>query len=84
MGIRLVMTDAQSYDATRTAVFLLAAIHAVHPDKIRIGGSFDRLAGGAALREAIVRGDKPEEIVDTWKKPLAAYQERVKPFLLYQ
>lgn len=45
-GIRLVMTDPQRYDPTAAAVHLLAAIQSVHPDRIAIGGSFDRLAGG--------------------------------------
>jgi uncharacterized protein YbbC (DUF1343 family) len=83
-GIRLVMTDARSYDPVRTAVYLLAAVRAVHPDRIRIGGSFDRLAGGSALRTALLRGDAPGVIVTSWLPGEAAYRERVKPFLLYQ
>ncbi|MES2306202.1 MAG: DUF1343 domain-containing protein [Gemmatimonadota bacterium] len=83
-GIRWVMTDAKVYDPTRTAVHLLAVIGDVHPDKIRIGGSFDRLAGGAALRTALVRGDSPASIVATWLPGEAAYRERVQPFLLYR
>ncbi|MEO5797922.1 MAG: DUF1343 domain-containing protein [Gemmatimonadales bacterium] len=84
VGIRLVMTDAKLYDPTRTAVFLLAAVRAVHPDRIRIGGSFDRLAGGAALRTALVRGDDPASIVAGWQAGEGTYRERVKPFLLYR
>lgn len=83
VGIRLVMTDAKSYDPTRTAVYLIAAIRAVHPDRIRIGGSFDRLAGGATLRTALLRGDSPATIVASWLPGEAAYRERVQPFLLY-
>ncbi len=84
VGIRLVMTDAARYDPTRTAVYLLAAIRAVHPDRIRIGGSFDRLAGGPALRIGLLRGDPPARIVASWSPGEAAYRERVKPLLLYR
>ncbi|MGH7594444.1 MAG: exo-beta-N-acetylmuramidase NamZ family protein, partial [Gemmatimonadales bacterium] len=82
-GIRLTVTDRRTFDPTRTAVFMLAMIRAVHPDRIRIGGSFDRLAGSPTLRTALLRGDPPQRIVDSWRHALAAYRRRVRPFLLY-
>lgn len=84
VGIRLVITDRDSYDPTATAVHLLAAIRAVHPDRIRIGGSFDRLAGGRGLREALLRGDSPAEIVASWQPGLEAYRERVRGMKIYE
>jgi uncharacterized protein YbbC (DUF1343 family) len=80
-GIRLVVTDAQRYNPTEAAVYLLAAIHVVHPEQVAIGGSFDRLAGGPALRLALLRGDAT--IVASWWPALDRYRARVKPFLLY-
>lgn len=82
-GIRLVITDRRAYDPTATAVHLLAAIRAVHPAEIRIGGSFDRLAGGPTLREALLRGEPPATIIAGWDAGLARYRDRVKPFMLY-
>lgn len=84
VGIRLVLTDARVYDPTRTAVVLLAAVRAVHPDRIKIGGSFDRLAGGPALRLALLGGVAPDSIVAGWKADQARFEERARPFLLYQ
>lgn len=84
LGIRLDITDRTRYDPVRTAIHLLAAIQAVHPTQIRIGGSFDRLAGGAALRTALVGGDAPDAIVAAWSDDLAAYRSRVAPHLLYR
>ncbi len=83
-GIRLIVTDRLTYDPTATAVHLLSAIRAVHPDEIRIGGSFDRLAGGPTLREKLLRGDAPATIAASWATGLTAYRERIKPFLLYR
>lgn len=83
LGIRLEITDRTRYDPVRTAIHLLAAIQATHPEQIRIGGSFDRLAGGSSLRTALVRGDAPDAIIATWSDELAAYRERITPFLLY-
>jgi uncharacterized protein YbbC (DUF1343 family) len=82
-GIRLTVTDRKTFDPTRTAVFMLAIIRSVHPDRIRIGGSFDRLAGGPTLREALLRGDTPEEIVASWRPGIATFRVRVRPFLIY-
>jgi uncharacterized protein YbbC (DUF1343 family) len=83
MGIRLEATDVRRYDPTAAAVYLLAAVQAVHPGAVAIGGSFDRLAGGPALRLALLRGDAPATIVASWRPALERYRTRVKPFLLY-
>ena len=83
-GIRWQVTDRKRFDPTVAAVHLFAIIRSVHPDRISIGGSFDRLAGGPVLREALLRGDAPEAIVATWAPALAAYRARVTPFLLYR
>jgi len=83
-AIRLEVTDRRSYDPVRTAVILLAAVQAAHPDRIGwIARHFDRLAGGPALREALAAGRAPEEIVGGWAGELAAFRERRKPYLLY-
>ena len=84
VGIRLVMTDARSYRPVEVAVHLLALIRAVHPDQVALGGSFDRLAGGPALRLALLRGDAPAAIMASWRPALVRYQHRARPFLLYR
>ena len=83
-GIRLTVTDRRIFDPTETAVFMLAILRSVHPDRIRIGGSFDRLAGGPTLREALLRGDDPQHIVASWQPGIEAFRIRVRPFLIYQ
>ncbi|HEX9895926.1 MAG TPA: DUF1343 domain-containing protein [Gemmatimonadales bacterium] len=84
VGIRWVMTDQARYDPVRTAVVLLKAIRDVHPDQIRINPrSFDRLAGGPGLREALEAGLSTDRIVAGWKVPTARFRERAKPVLRY-
>ncbi|HVX87394.1 MAG TPA: DUF1343 domain-containing protein [Gemmatimonadales bacterium] len=84
VGIRLHVTDRRRYDPTVTAVYLLAAVQAVHPDKIGfLVRGFDRLAGGAELRTAILAGEAPHRIVERWKGGLERFLERRKPFLIY-
>jgi uncharacterized protein YbbC (DUF1343 family) len=84
-GIRLVLTEAQRYDPTLTAIVLLATIRRVHPDSLGIRAPhFDRLAGGTALREAILAGRDPFAIATEWEPALAAWLARRQPALLYR
>jgi uncharacterized protein YbbC (DUF1343 family) len=83
-GVRLRVTNRDGYDPTRTAVELLAAVQAAHPDRIGwIPAHFDRLAGGPALREALQRRVPSESIVAGWKPALAAFAARAAPIRLY-
>jgi uncharacterized protein YbbC (DUF1343 family) len=83
-GIRLVLTDPKAYDPTLTAVVLLATIQRIHPDSLRIRpAGFDRLAGGPALREAILAGRDPFAIVEEWGPARAAWLAHRSPVLLY-
>ena len=83
-GIRLQLTDRNAYDPTATAVHLLAAVRAVHTDRLGwIPKHFDRLAGGAVLRQQIEAGTAPEAIVRGWEAGLRRFKERRREFLLY-
>lgn len=84
VGIRLHVTDRRRYDPTVTAVYLLAAIQEVHPDKIGfVVRGFDRLAGGDGLRTALLAGESPRRIVEQWKEGRERFLERRRPFLIY-
>jgi uncharacterized protein YbbC (DUF1343 family) len=76
--------DRRRYDPTHTAVALLAAIRAAHPDRLRFWErSFDRLAAGPALRRAIVAGGAPGAIWQSWEPALARFRRLRAKYLLY-
>ncbi|HSE28592.1 MAG TPA: DUF1343 domain-containing protein [Gemmatimonadales bacterium] len=82
-GIRLRVTDRAAYDPTATAVHLLAAVAARHPD--RIGwrpAHFDRLAGTDRLRLDVAAGRSAAEIVAGWAGPRGAWERRISPIRL--
>jgi uncharacterized protein YbbC (DUF1343 family) len=84
-GIRLQVTDRRVYDPTQTAVRLLLAVQSIHPDRIGwIPRHFDRLAGTSSLREAIVAGRPVEQIVSGWTAALRRFEDRRRPYLLYE
>ncbi|OLC06031.1 MAG: hypothetical protein AUH42_06430 [Gemmatimonadetes bacterium 13_1_40CM_70_11] len=83
-GVRLRVTNRDRYDATRTAVALLAAIRAVHPDSFQFHPqSFDRLAAGPELREAVAAGRAPADIWRAWEAPLTRFRATRAKYLLY-
>jgi len=83
-GIRLVLTDPAAYDPTFTALVLLDAVRAVHPDRIGIDPPrFDRLAGGPTLRQALSAGIGPAEIEAGWRDDRRVFLERRRAVLLY-
>jgi len=83
-GLRLRVTDRRRYDPTKTAVALLAAIRAVHRDSLRFNAArFDQLAGGSALREALVAGRAPATIWGSWEEGLERFRRERGKYLLY-
>jgi uncharacterized protein YbbC (DUF1343 family) len=84
MGIRLTVTDRQRYNPTRLAVLLLSAVRAVYPKEFQFKNeSFDRLAGGPALREALIAGREPWQIWTAWEGDLARFRAVRAKYLLY-
>ncbi len=84
-GIRFIMTDHRTYDPIRTALVVLEAVIAVHPDQIGfLPKSFDRLAGTAALRANLEAKRPVGAILASWQAELERFRHRVRPFLLYR
>jgi len=83
-GIRLRVTDRDSYDPTVTAVHLLRAVWRRHPGRMGwIEAHFDPLAGGPLLRREITAGADPGTIVGPWRDARAAFDRSVAAYLLY-
>ena len=83
-GVRLKVTDRATYDPARTAVALLAAIRAAHPDSFHFrDDSFDRLAAGHELRLALLAGKSATSIAAGWAGALAKFRKSRAKYLLY-
>ena len=84
-GVRLEVTDPESYDPTRTAVAMLVEAR-------RIAGArwewntahFDRLAGSAGLREGIEAGAAPDALVAEWGAALEGFAGARERSLIYR
>lgn len=84
VGIRLAVTDRESYNPTATAVHLLTSVKAFHPDRFQwIPAHFDRLAGTSVLRTAIQSRTGPVAIVRSWQPALEEFVDRRAAALIY-
>ncbi len=83
-GVRVVVEDRDRVQAARVGTALTWAIAKVHPDSLRLNARvFDERFGAAWGREALLRGDDPDEVIDRVQPEIVAFQRRIRPYLLY-
>ena len=86
-GVQLHVTDADAFLPVRTGLALLKAIHDLYPAGFRFAPGtpsfFDRLAGNAWIRQAIVHGDSVEAIEARWQPGLRRFEQLRARYLLY-
>ena len=83
-AIRITVTDRSALQTARLCAALLSAVHRVHGDQLTLQlPRFDREWGSPQAREAILRGEDPDAVIDSTYGPVYAFRERVRPYLLY-
>ena len=83
-GVRIIIEQRDRVQAARIGASVLWALHKTAPDSLRITATtFDLRFGASAAREALLRGDDPDEVIDRMQPGLVAFQRHVKRFLLY-
>ena len=84
-GVRIVVTDRGSYHAGRTGAAVLWALARTSPDSLVVRGpAFDERFGRPAMREALLRGEDPDEVVARDDAAVEAWRRDLAPFLLYR
>ena len=84
-GVRLILTDRDAYDAGRTAAAVLWAVQRANADSLVVNArSFDERFGRPAMRQAILRGEDPDDVVLRDADAVAEWQRKVAPFRLYE
>jgi uncharacterized protein YbbC (DUF1343 family) len=83
-GLRFRVTDRERYDPTRAALALLAALRRLYPDSLQLRApTFDGLAGGPALRAALLAGAASETLWAKWDRDLERFRVLRGKYLLY-
>ena len=92
-GVRLIVTDRETYRPVATSMRLMAMIRKLHPNDFqwrssRAAGtgaetfSLDRLTGSTKIRAAIENGTL-DALLAEWDKDAERFREMAKPYLLY-
>jgi uncharacterized protein YbbC (DUF1343 family) len=83
-SLKLRVTDRTTYDPTRTAVAVLAAVKAFHPDSLEIRSRrLDERAGTDAIRLALDDAAPASEVWASWEAALAEFRQARQRYLLY-
>jgi uncharacterized protein YbbC (DUF1343 family) len=83
-GIRMLVTNRNSMQPSRIGAALLWAIAKVNPNDLKIQDrTFDERFGSARIREALLRGDDPDAVIDGEYKAVFAFREKARKYLLY-
>jgi uncharacterized protein YbbC (DUF1343 family) len=84
-GVKIVVTDRDRVSVARLGAALVWAIIKTSPDSLKFHDSvFDERFGAARVREALLRGDDPDSVIDRELPAMVAFRESIKPYLLYR
>ncbi len=83
-GVFMKVTDRDSYEPVKAAVYMLAAAKKLFPDSLKWRErSIDRLSGTPNFRKAIDAQMAPDKIVEMWNESLEKFKAIRAKHLLY-
>jgi uncharacterized protein YbbC (DUF1343 family) len=84
-GIRIAIINRSSMQSARVGAALLWAINKTSGSSLTINDrAFDLRFGAARVREALLRGEDPDAVIDREYREAYIFRERARRFLLYQ
>jgi uncharacterized protein YbbC (DUF1343 family) len=84
-GIKLVVVNRSSLQAARVGASLLWAISKTAGSKLTIQNrGFDLRFGSPSVREALLRGEDPDVLIDREYKSAYAFRESTRQYLIYR
>jgi len=84
-GIGITVINRSALQSARVGATLLWAIRKTAGDKLTIQNrGFDLRLGSPSVREALLRGDDPDVIIDREYKAAYAFREKTRQYLIYR
>lgn len=84
-GIRILVTNRTSMQPSRVGAALLWAINKTSGADMKLTDrAFDLRFGAAPIREALLRGEDPDAVIDREYAKVFQFRERVRRYLLYR
>ena len=83
-GVAIHITDQKQVTPIEIAVWMLQLLIDKYPNEFEFRDThFDRLAGNATLRDALLTGIPRNDIIETWSAEVKRFRELREPYLLY-
>jgi uncharacterized protein YbbC (DUF1343 family) len=83
-GIRIEVRDREKIRAARVGAALLWALGRVHSDSLKLNANtFDLRFGVARAREALLRGEDPDGVIDRETPSAVTFEQRARRYYLY-
>lgn len=84
-GVFFHVTNRRKFQAVRSGIALVAALHALYPTQLTFRDKgFDRLAGTPQVRTMIRSGSTVDEIAASWSIPLEKFLALRRHYVLYK
>lgn len=84
-GVRVLITNRNGLQPSRVGAALLWAINKTSPNELKlVDRTFDLRFGAPRVREALLRGEDPDAVIDREYKPAYDFREKTRRYLLYQ
>ena len=84
-GVRIVVTDRDRVNVGRVGAAVLWALGRTAPDSLRVTPrSVDLRLGKASVREALLAGQDPDEVIDRTVPEVVAFTQRARRYFLYR
>jgi uncharacterized protein YbbC (DUF1343 family) len=84
-GIKIVVINRSALQAARVGATLLWAIRKTAGSRLTIDDrAFDLRFGSPSVREALLRGDDPDVVIDREYRAAYAFRDRTRQYLIYR
>ena len=84
-GIKIVVVNRSALQSARVGASVLWAINKTAGTRLTIDSrAFDLRLGAPAVREALLRGDDPDVVIDREYRAAYAFRERTRQYLIYK
>jgi uncharacterized protein YbbC (DUF1343 family) len=82
-GVRLIVTDRETYRPVRTGLLLIEAVRRRHPTDFEWSATMNRLAGTDRVRAAMEAGNL-QQLLEEWDADAERFREIRRPYLIYE
>ena len=83
-GVSIVVTDRDTFDPVLTGLVMISEALRLYPRNFTIEPhGFDEMTGESWIREALLKGERPEAIAKAWQGGTKTFLRERAPYLLY-